>query len=102
MSVSSSNGSRDAENENQGRLVYDFVRCEEAALAEDERLRGYREHKQQQTLYQQVAAAYVSSLESHESAKHIKTCHFLPEIGKPLEDRSLNFLFSKDEVMANF
>lgn len=77
----STNVTRDAESETQGRLVYDFVRCEEAALAEDERLRGYREQKQQQSLYQQVAAAYVSSLESNEAAKHIKTCRFLPEIG---------------------
>ena len=43
---------------------------------------SYREHKQQQTLYQQVAAAFVVSLESNEEAKEIKTCHMLPEIGK--------------------
>ena len=73
--------SRDAEADRQGRLVYDFVRCEEATLAEDERLSSYREHKQQQTLYQQVAAAFVVSLESREEAKEIKTCHLLPEIG---------------------
>ena len=82
MSVPSASVSREAESERQSRLVYDFVRCEESALAEDERLSNYREHKHQQSLYQQVAAAFVVALESREEAKAIKTCHLLPEIGE--------------------
>ena len=82
MSVPSASVSREAESERQSRLVYDFVRCEESALAEDERLSNYREHKHQQNLYQQVAAAFVVALESREEAKAIKTCHLLPEIGE--------------------
>jgi len=71
-----------SEFSSQPRLVYDFVRCEEAIVADDEKLANHRERKQQQALYQQVAAAFVCSLERREEIKEIKVCHHLPEIGK--------------------
>nr|CAB3226165.1 bromodomain-containing protein 3 [Phallusia mammillata] len=80
-----SNGNSDYFNandfDNQPHLVYDFVRCEEAVMAEDEKQASYRERKQQQALYQQVAAVFVNGLETPENLNTIKTCSVLPEIG---------------------
>ncbi|XP_076812637.1 uncharacterized protein LOC143459383 isoform X2 [Clavelina lepadiformis] len=81
LSLPAGGSARDAESYSQSRLVYDFVRCEETTLAEDERLANHRERKQQQALYQQIAAAFVSSLEAREDTKYIRKCHLLPEIG---------------------
>nr|XP_039258148.1 uncharacterized protein KIAA2026-like [Styela clava] len=68
-------------NDTDVKLVYDFVKCEETVLGEDDKKSSYRERRQQELLYQRIAAAWINTIDGHEDAKLIRTSHLLPEIG---------------------